>query len=303
MRCCGSIALSKQTPKASDALLETALKKNTLLTCGRFSLDLSAPKIMAILNLTEDSFSGDGLASNTEKAWAKAQRALEEGADVLDIGAESTRPGARPIPADEELRRLRPLIERVLPLNVPLSIDTLKPEVMQAVLAMGVDMINDVKGFSTPGAFEAVAPTSAALCIMHMQGEPAHMQENPHYHDPVREVACFLKAQAHCAQTKGIASTRLVLDPGFGFGKTQAHNLALLRGLPELAALGYPLLVGLSRKSLLGQITGAPVDDRLPASLMAAAVATQNGARLLRVHDVKATRQALQVLEAIRPWT
>jgi dihydropteroate synthase len=274
-----------------------------VLQCGRFKLDMALPKVMAILNLTEDSFSGDGLAGNTDKAVDRALQVRDEGADILDIGAESTRPRASPLDAKEEIRRLLPVVERLLPLGIPLSIDTMKPEVMRVVLAYGVDMINDVKGFRTEGAFQAVADTPAALCIMHMQGEPGSMQNAPQYENPVREVADFLHEQTRRALTCGISPQRVVLDPGFGFGKTVVHNLALLQGLSELTCLGYPILAGLSRKSMLGHITGAPVGERGPASVTAAVLAAQRGARILRVHDVKETVQALSILNAVCPGT
>lgn len=272
----------------------------TLLVCGRFRLDLSAPKIMAILNLTDGSFSGDGLADNVGEAVRRAEAALEAGADMLDLGAESTRPGAVPVPVEMEIDRLAPVVERLLGLGVPLSVDTMKPRVMQAMLALGVDMINDIMALRAPGALAAVAGSRAAVCLMHMQGEPRTMQDRPHYQDVLAEVGSFLGMRAAAALAAGIAGDRIVLDPGFGFGKTLDHNLALLRGLPVLVQGGFPVLAGLSRKSMLGQITGQPVDARIHASVAAALLAVEGGGRIVRVHDVAATRDALKVWQATR---
>jgi len=271
------------------------------LRCGKFVLDLAArPLVMGIVNVTPDSFSGDGTGRDAERAIAHAHAQLAAGADILDLGAESTRPGAPPTPLHEELDRLLPVIEALHGCGVPLSVDTYKPEVMRAALAAGADLINDIAGLRTPGALEAVAKTDCAVCIMHMQGEPRTMQSEPVYADVVGEVREFLLAQVRAAEAAGIARERMVLDPGFGFGKTVVHNTALFRALPALAADGLPVLVGVSRKSMLGALTGRDVNDRLPASLAAAVVAAQSGATIIRVHDVAATRDALTVWQVLK---
>lgn len=271
------------------------------IRCGKYFLNRSRPLVMGIVNLTPDSFSGDGLADDVGQALAHAHAQIAAGADLLDLGAESTRPGIRPTSLDDELRRLLPVIEALRDCGVPLSVDTYKPEVMQAALAAGVDMINDINGLRAPGALETVAASDCGVCLMHMQGQPATMQTAPEYGDVVAEVRGFLTERVAACRAAGIATDRLVLDPGFGFGKTLEHNLALFRALPaELACDGLPLLVGVSRKSMLGALTGRPVDQRLAAGLAAAVVAAERGAAILRVHDVAATRDALQVWQALR---
>lgn len=270
-----------------------------MLTCGRFRLALQRPLVMGIVNLTPDSFSGDGVGSDVERAIAHAHAQVEAGADILDLGAESTRPGAPPVAADDELRRLLPLLRALRDVGVPLSIDTMKAEVMRAALAEGADMINDIAALQAPGAVDAVAASPAAVCLMHMQGEPRTMQANPQYGDVVAEVGAFLGQRADVCLAAGIARQRIVLDPGFGFGKTLEHNLALLRGLGGLKACGFPLLAGLSRKSMLGAISGKPVNQRTAASVAAALLAAERGAAILRVHDVAATCDALAVLNAL----
>ena len=272
----------------------------TRLQCGRFLLDLHQPRIMGIINLTDDSFSGDGFQGNIARAIDHGLRLVAEGADLLDLGGESSRPGATPVSQAQELDRLLPVIEGLRPCGVPISIDTVKPEVMSAALATGADMINDIAALETPGALSAVAASNAAICLMHMQGQPRSMQTAPHYQDVVQEVADYLAARAATCADAGIAQERIVLDPGFGFGKTLVHNLALLRGLDHFVTLGYPILVGLSRKSMLGQITGKAIPDRLPASLAAALLAVQQGARIVRVHDVAATRDVLSIWAALQ---
>jgi dihydropteroate synthase len=269
------------------------------LICGRFDLDLSEPRIMAIVNLTADSFSGDGLRNDIAAAVRRAESALRDGADILDIGAESTRPGAEPVSEQQELDLLIPVVEALVGLGVPISVDTLKPAVMRAVLLAGADMINDVNAFRAPGAVEAVAGGRAGLCVMHMQGEPRTMQTHPAYEDVVGEVAAFLDERVGALTTAGVARERIVLDPGFGFGKTVAHNCALLRALAGFGATGLPVLAGLSRKSMLGALTGRPVDQRVSASVAAALVAVQRGAAIVRVHDVAPTRDALTVWQAV----
>lgn len=271
-----------------------------VLQCGRFQLDLSRPRIMAIVNVTTDSFSGDGHGSRLDQALAHADRAIEEGADLLDIGGESTRPGADAVPLQQELDRVIPLLERLRDCPVPLSVDTLKPAVMREAIAAGAAMINDVNAFRAEGALAAVAASGAALCVMHMQGEPRTMQHNPSYADVEAEVRAFLDERVATLQAAGVARARLLLDPGFGFGKSVAHNYTLLAGLGRLAEGGLPLLAGLSRKSMLGAVTGRPADQRVAASVAAALVAVQRGAAIVRVHDVAATADMLKVWEAVR---
>lgn len=254
---------------------------------------------MGIVNLTPDSFSCDGLGNDLERAVGHARYQLEAGADILDIGAESSRPGAIPTPEDEELRRLLPLLEKISDWGVPISVDTYKPAVMRAALAAGASMINDIAGLRYPGALEAVVSGDCAVCLMHMRGEPGTMQLSPEYRDIAGEVGDYLVAQTERCLAAGVAAERIVLDPGFGFGKTLAHNLALFRALPGFVASGYPLLVGVSRKAMLGAIAGRVVEQRLPASIAAAMLAAQKGARILRVHDVAATVDAFKVLAAV----
>ena len=268
---------------------------NQILQCGPYLLSLDRPLVMGIINATPDSFSGDGVAFDVARAVDQAQQFIADGADVLDIGGESTRPGSEPVSAEEELRRVVPVIEALTGLGVPLSIDTWKPEVMRAALAAGATLVNDINGLRAPGAVEAVAATDAAVCIMHMQGTPQTMQLSPSYADVCREVTDFLLQRARCAQDAGIDRSRIMLDPGFGFGKTSEHNLMLIKGLGALADQGYPLLVGLSRKSVLGRLTGRPVTDRVAASVAAALASVARGAHMVRVHDVAATCDALAV--------
>lgn len=269
------------------------------LRCGRFELPLNRPLLMGIVNLTPDSFSGDGLVGDVERAIAHARKQFEQGSDILDIGAESSRPGAIPTPEGEELRRLLPVLEEITAWGVPVSVDTYKPAVMRAALAAGASMINDICGMSQPGAIEAVAGSDCAVCLMHMQGEPGTMQQTPEYHDVVAEVRAFLVAAVDQCRRAGIADERLVLDPGFGFGKTLEHNLALFRVMTDWGCSDLPVLAGVSRKSMLGAITGRPVEQREAASIAAALLAAQKGAKILRVHDVAATRDALAVWLAV----
>lgn len=268
--------------------------------CGNYRLDLSRPRVMGIVNVTPDSFSDGGLFDSSERAVAHAMQMIEEGADMLDIGGESTRPGAAPVPLEEELRRVIPVVEALTgKAGVPISVDTCKPQVMRAAIAAGADIINDIRALQEPGALEAVAASNAGVCLMHMQGIPQTMQLAPVYEDVSAEVRVFLEARAQAAIDAGIARERIVLDPGFGFGKNSADNIILLCELSSLLALGYPLLVGLSRKSVLGYLTGSSVEERLPASIAAAVISAMRGARILRVHDVKATVDALKVVAAI----
>ena len=269
------------------------------LYCGRFVLSLKAPLIMGIVNLTDDSFSGDGLGADVAKAIAHGRRMVEEGAHILDIGAESSRPAAIQIPLQQELDRLLPVIEGLHDCGVPLSVDTVKPEVMQAVLDAGADMINDINALQAAGALEAVAASQAAVCLMHMRGDPATMQNDPRYDDVVVEVAEFLAQRVAIAEAAGIGLARIVIDPGFGFGKSFKHNLVLLRRLDELHGAGLPLMVGLSRKSMLGLLTGQAAPERVHAGIAAALLAMQRGAAIVRVHDVAAMRDALAVWNAV----
>lgn len=271
----------------------------TTLICGRFALDLTQPRIMAIINTTPDSFSGDGLANDLDRALARAEQALAEDADILDIGGESSRPGSEPVSEQQELDRVMPLLERLAGGPAPVSIDTVKPGVMRAALAAGASMINDINGFRAEGAVEAVAPGSAALCVMHMQGQPRTMQADPRYVDVVREVSDFLDERVAVLRKAGVAADRIVLDPGFGFGKTIEHNLAMLRDIGRFGERGFPVLAGLSRKSLLGVLTGRPMGERTMASVVSALIAVQRGARIVRVHDVAPTRDALKVWAAV----
>lgn len=269
------------------------------LQCGRFTLDLSRPRIMAIVNVTPDSFSGDGLARNVDAALASAEAAVAAGADLLDIGGESSRPGAAPVSEQEELDRVMPLVERLAGWGVPVSVDTVKPVVMRAAIAAGAAMINDINAFRAEGAVEAVAGSDAALCVMHMQGEPRTMQRAPHYDDVVADVLAFLDERMSVLRAADVVDQRVVLDPGFGFGKTLEQNLELLRNLERFRAAGLHVLVGVSRKSMLGTITGRPVGERVAAGLAAALLAVERGARIVRTHDVAATRDALAVWSAL----
>jgi dihydropteroate synthase len=272
------------------------------LRCGKFQLSLTRPLIMGVLNVTPDSFSDGGKFIELKHALTHADALIAEGADILDIGGESTRPGAAPVSLDEERRRVLPLIEALAGSTVPLSIDTQKPQLMREAVAAGASMVNDVYGFRATGmlgAFEAVAASDAAICIMHMQGEPGNMQNHPQYADVVDEVGVYLAERVLAAEAAGILRQRIVIDPGFGFGKTLEHNLAMLRHLRKFTDLGLPLLAGLSRKTMLGKLTGREPAERVYASVAAAMIAVQNGAHIVRVHDVAATRDALAVLHAV----
>jgi dihydropteroate synthase len=263
---------------------------------SRFTIDLSLPRVMGIVNVTPDSFSDGGQFADERAAIAHCEQLVGEGADILDIGGESTRPGARTPSADEELARVLPVLRHALTLGVPVSVDTSEPAVMRAALDLGADIINDIRALQRPGALEAVAThRCAGVCLMHMQGEPGTMQAAPRYDDVVLDVAAFLAHRRDAALVAGIGFDRIVLDPGIGFGKTTEHNLALLARQRELASLGSPLLVGWSRKSTLGAVTGRTVDQRLNASVAAAVIAVERGARIVRVHDVAATVDALKV--------
>jgi dihydropteroate synthase len=265
----------------------------------RYRIDLSRPRVMGIVNITPDSFSDGGRHAGTQAALAHCEQLLKEGADILDLGGESSRPGAAPLPLEEELSRVLPVLIGALSLGVPVSIDTYKPETMRAALDLGVDIVNDIYALRWPGALDVVAAHPACgICLMHMQGEPQSMQLRPIYGDVLEEVSQFLAERTALLGAKGVGAERIVLDPGIGFGKTVEHNLALLARQRELLVLGYPLLVGWSRKSSLGALTGRQIGDRMVASVAAAVAAAQHGAKLLRVHDVAATVDALKVIEA-----
>lgn len=274
-----------------------------MLKCGRFEIDLTRPRIMAIINMTPDSFSGDGLGYDLGAALRRCEAAVESGADFLDLGGESTRPGSQSVSEQEELDRVVPLVERLVDWPVPVSIDTVKPAVMRASLAAGASLINDINGFRAAGAIDALHGSDAAVCVMHMQGEPRSMQSSPHYDDVVREVVDFLTRRAQELEEHGIDKSRITIDPGFGFGKTLEHNLAIFRALDRFVATAWPVLIGVSRKSMLGAITGRPVAERTAASVAAALMAVERGARIVRVHDVAATRDVLSVWEAVENVT
>jgi dihydropteroate synthase len=252
---------------------------------------------MGVVNVTPDSFSDGGRLLDPQVAIAHAHRLLEDGADIIDVGGESSRPGAQAVAEEEELRRILPVLKALR--DVPVSVDTRRPQVMRAALAEGASMINDIEALTAPGALEAVAASDCGLCLMHKKGDPETMQQDPRYGDVVAEVLGFLSERLATCKKSGITPERIAIDPGFGFGKTVAHNLRLLKELHAFTALGVPVLAGWSRKSSLGAITGRPAGERLAASLAAALLAVQHGARILRVHDVKETRDALAVMQAM----
>src|SRR5512134_1444564 len=259
----------------------------SFLHCDRFRLPLDKPLIMGIINVTPDSFSDGGMSASPRLAVDLAERLVADGAHILDVGGESTRPGAQPVGLQEELDRVLPVLEGLKGCTVPVSVDTYKPEVMRAAIAAGASMVNDVNALRAPGALEAVAASDAGTCLMHMQGRPETMQDDPQYRDVVSEVREFLAQRLRAAEQAGIGRERLVADPGFGFGKTTEHNLALLRHLDALQPLGVPLMVGLSRKSVLGGIARREVGERVHASVAAALLAVTRGAAIVRVHDVR----------------
>lgn len=270
----------------------------------RFEIDLRTPKVMGIVNATPDSFSDGGRHAAAHEAIAHCERLVGEGADILDIGGESTRPGSTPPTDDEELARVLPLLRHAVGLGVPVSVDTSSVRVMQAALDLGADIVNDVRALQRPGALALLAAhPRAGVCLMHMRGEPQTMQADPHYTDVVAEVAQELAVRVEAARAVGIAASRIVLDPGIGFAKSPEHNLELSRRQRELLRLGYPLLLGWSRKGTLGRITGRPVGERLVASVAAALAAVAQGAAIVRVHDVAATVDALKVWRAMTPPT
>lgn len=264
------------------------------------ALAAGRPLVCGILNVTPDSFSDGGRFDDLDRAVAHGCTLAAEGADLIDVGGESTRPGSRPPTLAEELARVVPVVEALVQrVPVPLSVDTSRPEVMRAAVAAGASMVNDVRALRSPGALSAAAELGVPVCLMHMQRSPETMQEDPRYRDVVVEVRTFLAERVRACLDAGIRQEHLVVDPGFGFGKTPTHNVALLASLDGLRSLGVPVMVGLSRKSVLGQLTGRAVGDRLPASLAAALIAAQRGAAVLRVHDVAATRDVLTVLDAV----
>lgn len=266
---------------------------------ARFRIDLSRPQVMGIVNVTPDSFSDGGICADAQAAQRHCERLLTEGADILDIGGESTRPGARAPDADEELQRVMPVLRHALTLGVPVSVDTSRPEVMRAALAAGVDIVNDVRALQRPGALDVVAAhPQVGACLMHMRGEPSTMAQHTDYDDVVQDVRSFLAQRLAALAAAGVAADRVALDPGFGFAKTPAQNWRLLQQQAVLLGLGQPLLVGWSRKSTLGLLTGRPVQQRLAASVAAALASVQRGAHIVRVHDVAATVDALKVWRA-----
>ena len=269
--------------------------------CGRFEFNLERPILMGIVNVTPDSFSDGGQHDQTETAIAYARQLIAQGAHILDIGGESTRPGADPVTLEMELARIMPVLDAVKDSGAAISIDTCKAEVMRAALAEGADMINDVTGMRAAQARAVVAqhPT-CGVCVMHMQGEPRTMQHDPHYQDVVREVHQALLHQARTLQELGVDRSRISIDPGLGFGKTLSQNYQLIAGLETIAASGYPVVFGASRKSMLGAVTGTSVDQRLAGSLAAALAGVAHGATVLRVHDVAETRDALMVWQSVK---
>ncbi|MEA3083363.1 MAG: dihydropteroate synthase [Paraburkholderia sp.] len=283
----------------------TSLPLPEPLQCGRFKLTFERPLVMGILNVTPDSFSDGGQYAMRGDALRQAERMLLDGADIIDIGGESTRPGAPPVPLDEELERVIPLVEQLHGANVPLSVDTYKPEVMRHALTAGADLINDIWGFRMPGAIDAVRDSDCGLCVMHMLGEPQTMQVGePVYDDVVSEVRQFLEERVAALRQAGIVRARISVDPGFGFGKAVVeHNYALLAHLPDTAPRAeppYPILAGMSRKSMVGAVVGRPAPERVAGSIAAAVCAAGRGAAILRVHDVAQTVDALKVWAAMR---
>jgi dihydropteroate synthase len=271
------------------------------LRCGSTLLDLSLPKVMGVLNVTPDSFSDGGRYVSHGRALEHAEAMIEAGAAIIDVGGESTRPGAGPVSVEEELRRVIPVVEQLGRAGrVVVSVDTSTPQVIRAATAAGATLINDVRGLQRPGALEALVSSDCAVCVMHMQGEPQSMQTRPEYADVVAEVKAFLEARVAACEAAGIGRDRIVIDPGFGFGKTVAHNLALVRQLPELVALGLPVMLGMSRKSTIAVITGRPDAARLGGSLALAVAAVLRGAHIIRAHDVAETVDAVKIAHAVQ---
>lgn len=271
------------------------------LRCAGRAFDLDRPLVMGIVNVTADSFSDGGRYIEVERAIEHGLALAADGAQIVDVGGESTRPGAAPVALEEELERVVPVVTALVREGIAVSVDTMKPEVMRAAAQAGCAIVNDVNAFRAPGAVEAVAATGVAVCAMHMQGTPATMQVEPRYEDVVVEVRAFLAERAQALEAAGISRDRIVLDPGFGFGKNYAHNVTLFAGMRQLASLGYPVLAGVSRKRMIGEIIGREVGNRVAGSVAAAMLAVQNGARIVRVHDVRETVDALAVLAALKP--
>jgi dihydropteroate synthase len=270
------------------------------LQCGKFRLSLARPLIMGVVNVTPDSFSDGGEFATTDSALARARQLIAEGADIIDIGGESTRPGARGVTLEEERARVLPLLAQLASGPVPVSVDTQKPALMREAIAAGASMINDINALQAPAAVDAVVASDVAVCLMHKQGTPADMQAAPHYDDVAAEVQAFLAGRVEVVRAAGIALDRIVVDPGFGFGKRLEHNLELLRHLDRFGATGAAVLAGMSRKAMLGRITGREVNERVFAGVAAAVIAVEKGARIVRVHDVAATRDALAVWLAVQ---
>lgn len=266
--------------------------------CGRYRFSLAQPLVMGIINVTPNSFSDGGRYFSTQRAIEHGLKLREEGAQILDIGGESTRPGGAPVSAEQEIARVIPVVEGLCGAGVAISVDSMKPEVMSAALAAGADMINDVRGLEAPGALQAVSDSNCGLCLMHMRGTPENMQIDPTYSDVQVEVAAYLRQRVLAAQAAGIESARVLIDPGFGFGKTLAHNLALFKNLADLSDIA-PVLAGMSRKSFLGAITGRATEERLLPSVVAALLAIQRGVSVVRVHDVRETMAAIRLWQAL----
>lgn len=284
----------RDDPKGASGRLSSLV-----FACGRFRLSLARPQVMGIVNVTPDSFSDGGRAFAPSAAIAAAERMIGAGADIIDVGAESTRPGAAPVDAAEEWRRLAPVLAGLRDAGRPLSVDTRRPDVMRRALDAGADIVNDIGGFGSPEAVAAIAASTAGAVVMHMQGEPQTMQQAPVYRDVVAQVRQFLRNRVACLLNSGVAADRICVDPGFGFGKSLEHNLALLRSVDRLREDGHPVLVGLSRKSMIGALTGRPVGERTSGSVAAALLAVIGGAAIVRVHDVAETVDALAVWRAV----
>ena len=301
----GARAISVDLPKSTDSAAVACVNSAPpVLFCREVRLSLAKPCVMGILNVTPDSFSDGGRFMGSGRVdvgavAAAAREMIDAGASIIDIGGESTRPGAMPVGEDEELRRVIPVVERLAAFGTIISVDTSKATVARTALDAGAHLINDVRALASPELFAVVADSDAAVCLMHMRGEPRTMQESPAYIDVVAQVRDYLAQRALQCETAGISHERIMLDPGFGFGKTMEHNLTLLRRLSDIVSLGYPVVAGLSRKGMIGTLTGRPAEARVAGSVAAAIVAVQNGARVVRVHDVGATVDALKVIDAV----
>jgi len=269
-----------------------------MLQLNKHSYDLNRPLVMGILNISPDSFSDGGQYLDFDEALKRAETMIEEGVDIIDIGGESTRPGSDPVSVDEELKRITPIIKALKKNSkIIISVDTYKPRVMEQVIDMGVAMINDVFALQQPGAIDIIKKSNVGICLMHMQGTPKTMQVNPTYKDVVNEVKSFLEERAHSLIAEGVDSERIILDPGFGFGKTFEHNITLLQNLESFQSLEFPLLVGLSRKSFIRKILSGDHDDHLSGSISAAILSILKGAKIVRVHDVKETQSAIKIMQ------